>query len=79
MPTPRTYDITSPGKDMGEMKIFPRSSELERLMLVSAITQATKLVNRHATKKNANGKTQLEEAQEKLTSTKRTSKRLGDI
>jgi hypothetical protein len=79
MPTSRTFDTTSPGKDFGEMKIFPRSPESERLMLVKAIIQATKLVNRHATKKNANGKTQLEESQEKLASTKRTSKRLGDI
>ena len=79
MPPSRTFDTTPPGKDYGEMKIFPRSQESERRMLVNAITQATKLVNRHATKKNTNGKTPLEESQEKLASTKRASKRLGDI
>jgi hypothetical protein len=83
MPTKRIFDTTPPGTDLGEMKIFPRSQESERLMLVNAIIRATNLVNKHARKAKPNGKTLLEEAQEKLTSsltmTKRTTNRLGEV
>jgi hypothetical protein len=79
MPTSRTFDTTSPGKDFGEMKIFPRSPESERLMLVKAIIQATSLVNKYARKKTTNGKTPLEESQEKLASTKQANKRLSEV
>lgn len=48
-------------------------------MLVNAISHATKLVNKHARKRNKNGTTPLEASQEKLTSTKRASKRLGEV
>jgi hypothetical protein len=79
MPTTLTFNINSPGDSTGDMKIFPRNQEAERQMLVNAISHATKLVNKHARKRNKNGTTPLEASQEKLTSTKRASKRLGEV
>ena len=89
MLTLRTSETTSPGKGLGEMKIFHRSQESERQMLVNANIQATSLVNKHARKQKASGKTPLveesqenplvEESQESLSSTQLASKRLGEV